>query len=53
MASRRSRQRGDKRERWDFQQQDWRDERDADEAELPERDDDDSPPANTFHISRH
>lgn len=49
--SRRARTRGDKRERWDFQP-DWREERDQDDDELPERDDD-PPPANTFHISRH
>ena len=50
--SRRARERGDKRERWDFQP-DWREERDNDDDELPERDDDDPPPANTFHISRY
>lgn len=32
--SRRLRERGDKRERWDFQP-DWRDERDQDDDELP------------------
>ena len=41
--SRRARERGDKRERWDFQP-DWREERDKDDDELPERDDDDPPP---------
>jgi len=30
----------------------WQDERDEDDEELPEREDD-PPPANTFHISRH
>lgn len=30
----------------------WQDERDEDDDELPEREDD-PPPANTFHISRH
>lgn len=50
--SRRARERGDKRERWDFQP-DWREARDQDDDELPERDDDDDPPpANTFHIGR-
>ena len=37
--SRRLRERGDKRERWDFQP-DWREERDQDDDELPEREDD-------------
>lgn len=46
--SRRLRERGDKRERWDFQPQDWREERDQDDDELPDRDDD-PPPSNTFH----
>lgn len=48
--SRRARERGDKRERWEFQpqEQDWREERDTEDDELPEREDD-PPPANTFH----
>lgn len=51
MSHHRKHNRDDKRERWDFQP-DWRDERDQDDEELPEREDD-PPPANTFHISRH
>jgi hypothetical protein len=47
MASRRARERGDKHDRWDFQP-DWRDDRDSDDDELPERDDDDQPSKN-FH----
>lgn len=51
MSHHRKHNRDDKRERWDFQP-DWREERDSDDDELPEREDD-PPPANTFHISRH
>lgn len=45
MASRRSRERGDKRERWTGQgplekAQDWREERDQERTEYPEHDDD-------------
>jgi hypothetical protein len=47
MASRRARERGDKHDRWEFQP-DWRDDRDSDDDELPERDDDDQPSKN-FH----
>ena len=44
MSHHRKHNRDDKRERWDFQP-DWREERDQDDDELP--------PANTFHISRY
>jgi hypothetical protein len=44
--SRRARERGDKRERWDFQP-DWRQERDDDDKEQPEPEEQE--PINTFH----
>ena len=47
MASRRARERGDKHDRWESQP-DWRDDRDSDDDELPERDTDDQPSKN-FH----
>ena len=37
--------------KWQGFAPDWREERDQDDDELPEREDD-PPPANTFHISR-
>ena len=46
--SRRARERGDKRGRWEFQPQDWREDRDSDDDGLPEREDD-PPPSNPFH----
>jgi hypothetical protein len=41
MASRRLRERGDKRERWEFQP--WQDERDNDDEDIPDRDDEPEP----------
>jgi hypothetical protein len=41
MASRRLRERGDKRERWDFQP--WQEERDSDDEDIPDRDDEPEP----------
>jgi len=48
--SRRARERGDKRERWEFQphEQDWREERDQDGQDIPDREDD-PPPTGTLH----
>jgi hypothetical protein len=48
--SRRARERGDKRERWEFQPQ-WQQERDEDleGREIPDPDEDELPPSNTFH----
>lgn len=44
--SRRARERGDKHDRWEFQH-DWREERDQDEEELPEREEPE--PIHTTH----
>lgn len=46
MSHHRKHNRDDKRERWDFQP-DWRDERDSDDDELPEREEPE--PIHTTH----